>query len=276
MSTSPLTKRARAKLTALAEHAEETQTMLRDVVRRIGEIQKALNYNDSDGDRVRDYTEEIRRLEAVRATRAKKFQELSIIVTSCQDFIRRIPTNVTFTDAPKLKVPLRKDETPLTAVIRLRDEIAALRVELHRIRNAAPTPAEVRRMIRKHVLDLINQARPSLKIDHDGVEARFESNGFTPKVNIRAVIAWTIGEDAMVEKLVDEYKRLPKPALELTRSEKAEKEAAIRDQMDTLARMEEQLIVTAAEDGQEILRRHDADPAVVLGIVQTVKAKAAA
>lgn len=69
---------------------------------------------------------------------------------------------------------------------------------------------------------------------------------------------------------------MPVPALALSLKEKNERLAVAKDALLVLERAEEALIEAAYDDGEQIVRRYDADPQAILGVqIRRKKAVAA-
>ena len=76
-----------------------------------------------------------------------------------------------------------------------------------------------------------------------------------------------------MEALIDE---MPEPRVVLTAEQRTQRTADIKGSLYDLARYEEALVVKAIEQGSDVLRRPDADPRAVLGVIVKPRKVAAA
>lgn len=178
-----------------------------------------------------------------------------------------------FEDAPRVTPRLRANEPLADAVKRIRGEIARLSAEKTEVTHAMLPLTEQKAQAAHFVNELAKSVNIRIKREPT-FEAFFESTsgGFS----IARWLAW-FAPDALKKRLYDELEnQLPDDALILTGPERKTRLNELKAKLDRLNREEESLIERAQEQGLEILRRADADPAAILGVRRkTAKASAA-
>ena len=180
------------------------------------------------------------------------------------------------------KVPLRKNETPLQAVERVRKSINETRVKLRNAQMARLSDVELKAQAETYVDEMGKRAAPSLGTDlAKGLQVQvndFHKPVGQPGSDIRAseralgLLCWCM-PDQVLAAIHADIDRLPGNGVDsVTKSEVV---AELQSELLTLERDEEAIICKAAESGQIIPRRFDASPLAVLGIQFGAKAKAA-
>ncbi|MBR2120657.1 MAG: hypothetical protein IJ935_18835 [Afipia sp.] len=158
---------------------------------------------------------------------------------------------------------------------RVRAEIRTTQSDVRKLYHAGPRAADVKRAARNFVRGLAENGRPKITATHESFEVEFQTGGFTVAPNIRAILAW-LDPEALTKRLEDEIDAMPVPALALSLKEKNERLAVAKDALLVLERAEEALIEAAYDDGEQIVRRYDADPQAILGVqIRRKKAVAA-
>lgn len=165
---------------------------------------------------------------------------------------------------------LKPGETFHAALARVRAEISALTQELSAVK-AAPLPvADLKSAVRNYVADLatkgapsISSARGSLRVDW----ARADTwDSPTSSQRLAATLAW-LDPGQMVKRLEASIDARPESATALSAPEKARRLDQLTADLDRLSRQEEAIIEAAASDGITVMRRPNALPQAVLGVV---------
>lgn len=225
---------------------------------------------------------EIGRLSAISDARSARRQELQRLVSSLDAWLSRQGGRelVAYVGpAPKLG----RGETASDAVERCRRRLRELRADLARI-EAAPIPSSVaKEKARAEVMRLAAQGRPNVaamveagqKIEwplaRTDVSAWREGRPDPNVPLVRAVdpvalAAW-LDPDALLAALEREIDELADDEAALSDEARAAKRTEILADLLAVERDEEAFILQAAASGAEILRRPDADPRAVLGLV---------
>ncbi len=253
--------RAQRKFSALVDAEVEAQAAVRSTNERIGEMFKASRLGEN-------HRNEIERLQNLLAKHQARFTECANAASTIRRFIDMLPVGTTLEDAPREKPQLRKGETLLQAVTRMRSEIATLRAEQRRVFACVPTATEAKAAGRAYVRNLAKAGRPSIKATHAEFGITFEADTFATGANVKAmaILAW-LDPDALIARIDAEIDARPTTDLALTAKQKAERLADVTAKLGALEHMEERAIELAADDGQTITRRYDADPAAVLSVL---------
>lgn len=268
-----LPKRAKAKFTRLADAEIEAADILRGTVNRASELNRVMLLR-STGD-IEDEKAELSRLQALQAQQQRRHTDLANSVMRLRRFFMELPASIDLEDAPREKVQLHKGESLSDAIKRVRLEISAAQSDLRKLSQAGPRAADLKRAARNYVMRLAETGRPKITATHEKFEIEFQTGGFTLAPNVRAIFSW-LDPNALIKRLEDEIDALPVPALTLSLKEKNERLAVAKTKVLILEREEEALIEAASADGQQIVRRYDADPQAILGVqIKQKKAVAA-
>lgn len=267
-----LPKRAKAKFTRLADAEIEAADVLRGTVNRASELNRVILLQ-SAGD-IEDEKAELSRLQGLQAQQQRRHTELANGVMRIRRFLMELPANVELEDAPRDKVQPRKGESLSDAIKRVQQEIRDAQSDVRKLYQAGPRAADLKRAARAYVRGLAETGRPKITGTHEKFEIEFQTGQFTLAPNMRAILAW-LDPVALTKRLEDEIDAMPVPALALSSKEKNERLGVAKAKLLVLEREEEALIEAAYDDGQQIVRRYDADPAAILG-VQIKRKKAVA
>jgi hypothetical protein len=85
------------------------------------------------------------------------------------------------------------------------------------------------------------------------------------------ILAWVLGPEALLAAFFRDLEQEPERAEALSPAERDKRLADLAASLLSLERREEALIDRAAADGQEVLRRPDADPRAVLTVAVFAK-----
>jgi len=250
---------AQLKLGAIIDLQEAAQYALHATAAKIASVQRALDMA-TDAENAPEIQFELQRLKDLQDQQRVRAAERARSAAQLMGWVRTLPVRASFQMAREIAVRPAKGETPLQAVQRVREQIAALTSEKQKVIRASPPRDILHAMVREYVLTLAQQARPSISYDDRGVRVNFADH--LPV----AMLAW-VDPDRLIKRLCAEIDALPKTELSLNLLQKNERLAEIKAKLFGLERQEEALIDLASEDGQEIARRPNADPTAVLGVI---------
>jgi hypothetical protein len=161
--------------------------------------------------------------------------------------------------------------------VRLREAITAASLQLITARNA-PLPKEhLKAAVRTHVAERAARGRPGgIAVERDQFRVEWpECDAFAPGDWVLNALAW-LNTNQLIAALEAEIDAAGEPKGALGALEKAKVVSELEARINLLERKEEALVVFAAGQGIEILRRSKASPLAVLGVVIAVEAKAQA
>jgi hypothetical protein len=208
------------------------------------------------------------RLEAERDRHADRHRQLGMIRSRINQwhFELRLPPGVVLEEAPPIRVELKGGEKVSDAIGNVRREIADLGQQLARTKLAPLPKAEQTKLVNDYCVRLIRQGAPSVSIVGDKLRVLFRGDCVNPE-DTAALLAW-IAPDAFCRAIERELAEMPvgSPAA-MPAAERIKKTSEIELQLLLLQRKEEAFIERAAADGVEVLRRPDASPLAVLGLV---------
>jgi hypothetical protein len=218
------------------------------------------------------------RMQGYRAKMSARHGELAGLVTGITQWLKTLRGDVVLEMAPPVSVQRNGSVSWQQTINTLRGEIDRLQRDLLEARNAPPPKSEIKKLARKWVEDTANKARPRIWIDNRGLQVDFlnpqtadAGMAFRDAVN---TMMW-LSPVTFITALESEIDMLPEPSLALTADEKAQRIDELTQRLDQLERQEEAMIDLAGADGVEVVRRPDAAPSAVLGVVVVTKAKAA-
>jgi hypothetical protein len=187
---------------------------------------------------------------------------LSQLVSRLQQWIAEQRDGVALELAPPLSVG--DDEKLSAAIVAVRTEIASLQQQLATVRRAPLPPAEQRRLVDAYVSELFGRGRPTVAVVGDRLRVSHRGDMVAAE-DVLSLMTWVAPEQVQ-EALEGELRRLPQRADAMTADERERRTAEIERQLLDLERREEALVLRAAGDGLEVLRRPDASPLAVLGV----------
>jgi hypothetical protein len=211
------------------------------------------------------------RLADERDKQGRRGAALSQLCNRLMQFLAELPPNTVLEMMPTPPVELN-GKPAADAIAAVRNEIAALRGRLAAVRRAALSKDEQLALVKSYASRLLNQARPRVSIVGDQLKVNWR--GDTAMIeDVAALLCW-LQPTEFVEALQHE---LGQPAAgAISSAERSQRICDLEAQLYALAVREEKLIELAQADGVEILRRPDANPLCVLGVVvkETVQAVA--
>jgi hypothetical protein len=214
-----------------------------------------------------------------RDRQSQKFDELNVLLNKIRQFLRELPPGAVVEVAPPARAKPNKDETIAAAIARVRLDILSCKQDLAAARNAPLPVAELKKLIAARVLRMATNGSPNLSADGGKLvlwftdpragDSRCELN------EVARLLAW-LDPDRLRKRLEDEVDALGAPENPLTAEQKETRLAELMARMNDLERSEEALVENAQAQGMDVMRRADASPAAVLGVVVKTAAQAQA
>jgi hypothetical protein len=217
------------------------------------------------------------RLSAVRERESRRAEELGAFTSRAKLWLNDLAPSVTLEMAPPIGAELLDGESLQQGVTRLRDAITAASLELIRVRNA-PLPKEhLKAAARTHVAERAARGRPqNIAVERRQFTLRWpECDAFGPSGWVLDLLAW-MAADQMISAFEAAIDANGDAREAMGALEKARATGELETKIDFWERQEEAIITSAAEQGIEILRRGNASPMAVLGLVIATEAKAQA
>jgi hypothetical protein len=210
-------------------------------------------------------------LEGERDRQRHRHAQLAALVHKVVQWHSELKPNVALELAPAIDLDLKM---PLNEALgAIRREIASLARELQSVRAAPLPPQDQKALAAAFVASLVRQARPTIGIARDQLTLRWSDDVIASRSDILAMMAW-IDSAAVLDALCREIDRQPLRGGALAPVERTTRAAELVTALDRHERTEEALVGRAAPDGIEVLRRPDASPAAVLGVVVAARAQA--
>jgi hypothetical protein len=213
------------------------------------------------------------------------WQALGGLCTALENWLRNLPRQARITDYTGQAPSLKKGATPQDALMEAERELQALAVRRSELETAPIASSEVKANIRHHVAELNVTALPDLSramLSGDPADIRYTTesaptHSITPQgdqisgharvVDPLALAAWLF-PDALIERLEEEADALAgDDADAITAEERETGFAEVAEQVLATEREAEFWTTQLEQSGVQVLRRRDADPRAVLGIV---------
>lgn len=268
--------RATAKLTALSDATAEAGSAANATSRRISELSKALA--TAPASEAANIEHELARMRGRLADQQAKFQARAFLDTRLRNFVQTLPAEISVEAAKPIKAKLAKGTTLNEGVAALRERIKALNSERMLVQQAPLPTADVKKMASDYIAGLQKRGAPRITVNGEEFSIAFEATvpgAHVAKPDVAAIFAWFSGRQ-LVERLHDAIDAMPRPPKAMTAKAKSERLLQIGAGLAVLENEEEALIEMSEVEGPAIMRRPDADPAAVLGIILRRKATAAA
>ena len=213
------------------------------------------------------------RLVAERDKHAEKHRLLHLVVSRCNQFVMEL-RGVSLESVEPANVKLKDGETLATSIAATREEIETLRDRLATVK-AAPLPANDQvKLAKEFVARRALIARPRILVQQDALRVHWTDDVVMSKSDIVSLLCCFLPEQvfAALQSMIGDQSPNALPA-----SERDKQIARITQRLFELELQEESLILKAHEDGMDVIRRGDADPRAILGVVvvNAVKASAA-
>jgi len=211
------------------------------------------------------------RLEAQRDAQADRHRVLSLLVSRLNQFCMelRLPANSTLEVAPALELKLKASETVSAAVEATRAQIAGVQREIAAVRALPMRRASELEAMRAHLARLAQRARPRIVFDARGNATVTWIEDMAQMDSVLGLVAFVLGPEPLSAAFARDLE--PEGAGAVSPLEREAKLAELSASLLSLERCEEQLIMRAADEGVELLRRGDADPRAVLNVAVVAK-----
>jgi hypothetical protein len=206
---------------------------------------------------------------------SQRHDEIHALCTHIRQWLTSLPPNAVLEPAPPVTAKPRQGETLVQSIERLRDEIAAAQNHLSVVKRAPLPVADMKALCRARVKAMA--ARPKVWVDGRGefavtfVDAQ-RIDTLATLDDIAAMLAFADPE-GFTKRLEDEIDRQlgdpTQPAM--PKAERDKRAGELAEQLLGLERQEESLIEMAVSEGLDVMRRENASPAAVLGIIVVAK-----
>lgn len=255
-----------SKWAGLLDAEDEANALVNVSLRRISELQKAIDLNPN-GENVANFEFELTRLRAKLGEQQAKHQSRAFLNSRVRNWLASLPENVTFAACKPIKLRLAKDETLAAAVERQRQRITAIRQEIARVQSAPPPIVEVKQRAREYIDALQARGRPQITSTAERFEIAFVNpQAFSAMPDLNAILAW-LDPAALEKRLTAEIDSWPKPELALSAKDKTDRLALLGMELFQTEREEEACVEQSEVSGPILQRRLEADPAAILGVI---------
>jgi hypothetical protein len=264
MPATALPEAARQKLSALRVQQMNAEDAARGCWQRIS----SLPPRDTD-------RELLDRLTAARNRANEQHRTLSLLINKLHQFLAQMPPTAALEIVPPADFKLRNGETLSTAIEATRNGIKSLQGQLQVIRRAPLPLSDREKCAEQYVQRLADRARPMVGFDTgDQLTLRWTDDIVASRDDALGLLAWAAPE-AVLSALMNQIRQMPTPVSCLSPQDRTARVAELEQKQLELERAEEAMIMRAAGDGIELLRRPDASPLAVLGLTVAAKASAA-
>jgi hypothetical protein len=223
----------------------------------------------------RDADQQMRdRLTSERDRHNHRHAQISQLVHRLNQWLMEL-RGVALVSTSPVDVALEPNETLSTAIVNVRAEIARLRQHLAAVRTA-PLPIEDQEQLAEaYVVRALAAARPTVAVVGDQMRVTFRDSVVAGTDDVLALLCWCCPEQVW-KALTRSIREQPVRADAMSAEERTRRVTELEAQLSALEHREEALVLRAAGDGLEVLRRPDASPAAVLGVVVVARQTAAA
>jgi hypothetical protein len=250
-----------AKLLALDEHAAALAAAAEAHDRRVADVKNRLNgkrINSKD-----DYAaleQELPRLIAAQPKLHNRATREQSVLSSCKYFLDQLPDGIVLEDV---------EVTPTGDLPATRAHIVKLMEQRRALINAPPSPAELADEIKRWVIALGEQGKPSRLLTDNAFGPRWGGSANTdpstmPR-NALAFLCW-LNPDLVAARFQKELEARASALSLLSRAERGQKLAEIETAIVTARYEEETLVSAALARGEDVVRDSAAPPEVVLQI----------
>jgi hypothetical protein len=186
----------------------------------------------------------------------------------------RLPPGAVLEEAPQVGIDVKNGQTLSAAIETTRNDIKSLQQKLAAVRSAPLPQADQIRAAETFVAKMAATAKPTVAVMRDDqIRLTFKDSVVGGTDDVLALACW-LQPEAVVAALTRDIEAQPTPINPLTRADRLQQVSELEGQLLELGFLEEGLILRTARDGIDVMRRGDADPRCVLGVV-IVKAKTA-
>jgi hypothetical protein len=199
----------------------------------------------------------------------ERHNKLSQLVHKLNQFVveLRLPPGGTLEPAPAINgIKLGPDETLQDALSKVREEIAACSQHLAAVKTA-PLPLEdQQQLVEDFIARQHSAARPTVAVVGDRLRVTFRDSVIASTDDAVSLLC-VFAPDQVFKMLTLALREQPVRADAMPAAERIRRTAELEAQLLELELLEEALIMRAHGDGVDVLRRVDAAPAAVLGVV---------
>ena len=223
---------------------------------------------------------ELRRCDELIEERGARWNILSTLVRSAENWIRNVPAGTAIVMHPPMEAELKKGEDLPNAIERYRDRGRGLESSLHRIRSSSWPSVGVKEQARELIDQLAGGGAPRVDqaIAHGGqisfptrsyqvkiFNADPSAVGFAELPDVLGLFAW-LHRDALIEALNRAIDQAADDTNALAAEQRQKAEAQILDDLLSVQRQEVELVWRAQVGGSTIMQRPDIDPRALLGV----------
>jgi hypothetical protein len=254
MMPNGLPAEARSKLSELTVQRLAAQDAAQSANARLNSLPR-------DGDR-----ELVSKLTAERDKHNERHRALSLLINKINQWVmeQRRPLQL----APAFDgVKLKRDETLHDALTKVRGQITALHQHIAAIKSSPLPLADQEQLCEAFVVRQLAAARPTVAVLRDDqLRVTFRDSVVGSTDDVLALLCWCAPEQ-VYKALLRAIHEQPSRSDAMPAAERVRRVAELEAQLLQLELYEEALILRAHGDGLEVLRRPDAAPAAVLGVV---------
>lgn len=269
-----LPKKASAKRERLLRAEADVQALINAALRDISDANRLLD-NSPHGARAPSLMATIAETQARLPPLQKRHHEAAAVNAHVGRWLESLRSQE-LEDVRVAAPRLRRAESALDGIDRIRRQISELRSSYRATEQAAPPIAEVAAQIKTHVEELARRNQPKITFEHGQLEMKFpsRSDAWAYRPDLAGLLAW-LDPKALVARVAEDLAS-EGDTIRLSAKDKTAKLEELRIELDQLEREEEALIDMAFEAGQFVERRGTASAAAILGVREKRKAKAAA
>jgi hypothetical protein len=211
-------------------------------------------------------------LAAQRDKHAERHRVLSMLVSRLNQFHAelRLAPGFMLEVMPVEVIKLKPHETVVAAITQFRKDILKTIQEIASVRSAPLKRESQEQAITEYIAAQVGRVKPRIAFDVKGrARVMWAEDMIASKDDLVGMLCWILGgaSKQVSAAFLRDLDQQPEPANALTVAEREQRLAELSAELLRMERLEESLIVRAASDGTEVLRRPDASPLAVLGIV---------
>jgi len=270
--TDKLPRDSRAKLMRLLADATDARDRHTDLSQKLNNlIAKVAYQGDQPDEQLAVMVQRARDSQAKAREADVMYRDLSARLTHFVDGLAYLRVTEYEPPTPR-RVRVTSKASLKSQVAEVREQIESIRFEINKAKAAPATRAERTGKAKQYLAELAGESVPTLVVSKDGgpVELYLGQGRerLSPELaGIRRVIGAAVALVGIDKALAIMMPQQPEAPGALTAEQRKARIADLQDKLLDAERAEEALIEQAAADGQTILRRSNADPRAVLGIV---------
>jgi hypothetical protein len=214
------------------------------------------------------------RLEIERDKFAEKHRQLAMLCSRLNQWHveLRLGPNIVLELAPAVELKLKASETCASALATTREQIARTQQEIAEVRRAPMKRQSQQEAIRSYLSRLERQVHPKVGFDaRGGARLIWTEDMIAGKDDLMGILVFIFGADPLLAAFMRQLEEEPEPVGAVSPLEREKRISELSIRLLELERVEEALILRAANEGIELMRRGDASPVAVLGVVIVAK-----